>query len=75
MEVISLDEIPWKENHHQSSFLPHYQLVENDFESLVLSNIVFFPKSPILIQNVESEDNLSNISKTIVDISVKPNGI
>ena len=76
MEVISLDEMTGKYHHHLSSFLPHYQLVEVDFESLVSSNIVVSPQSPILIQNVESEGSFSNITKnTLVDISMKHNNV
>ena len=75
MEFMSLDEIPWKDNHHQSSFLPNYQMVEIHFETMVSSDIVNTPRSLVLIHDVESEGNLSNIFKTIlVDISVK-NGV
>ena len=76
MEVMSLDEFPWKDARHRSYFLPHYQLVDNDFESLASSDIVVSTQSPIFIQNVESEGNLRNITKTtLVDISMKPNVI
>ena len=70
---MALDEMAWKYNHCQYSFLPHYQLVEHDFESFGSSDIVINPQSPGLIQNVESKGNFRNITKTIlVDISVKP---
>ena len=40
---------------------------------MVSSDIVTNPQSPILTRNVDSEGNLSNITKTMhVDISVKP---
>ena len=72
MEVVSLDETPWKDHNHQSFFLPSYQMVEDRFEALVSYDIVTTHYSPVLIHNVESEGNLSNITKTIlVDISVK----
>ena len=35
MELMSLDEIPWKDHHHWSSFLLSYQMVEDHFETLV----------------------------------------
>ena len=73
MEVISLYEMPWKYAHHRSSFLPHYQLVENYFESLVSSDIVVSPQTHVLIQNIESEGKLRNINKTtLINILVKP---
>ena len=54
MEFMSLDEIPWKYHHHQSSFLPSYQMVEDHFETLVSYDIVTTPQSPVLIHNIES---------------------
>ena len=73
MEFMSLDERTWKYLHHRYSFLPHYQLVQDQFESLVSYDIVTTPQSLVLIQNVESKGNLSNINKrNPVDILVKP---
>ena len=47
-------------------------MVEDHFETIVSSDIVITPHSLVLIHNVESKGNLSNITKTIiVDISVK----
>ena len=70
---MSLDDIPWKDHHHRSSFLPPCHMVEDQFTSVVSSEIVTDPKSPILTRNVEFEGNLCNIMKTIpVDISMKP---
>ena len=51
-------------------------MVENDFESLVSSDIVVSPQSHVLIQNVESQGNLRNTTKMkLIDISMKPNVI
>ena len=73
MEVMSLDEIPWKYHHHRSSFLPHFHMVEHKFAIVVSSDIVTDPQSLMLTCDVEFEGNLCNITKTIsVDISVKP---
>ena len=73
MEFISLDEMPWEDYHHRSSFLPPCHMVENHFTSMVSSDIVHNPQSLILTRSVDFERNLSNITKTIlVDISVKP---
>ena len=69
MEFMQLDEIPSKHHHHQSFFLPSYQMVEYHFETLVSYDIVTTPQSPVLIHNVEFEGNLSNITNTVsVDI-------
>ena len=57
MEVMSLDEMPWKYHHHQSTFLPHYHMVEEQFASVVSSNIITHPQSPILTCDVEFEGN------------------
>ena len=47
--------------------------IEDNFETMVLSNIVTTPQSPVLIHNFESDGNLSNITKTVmVNISMKP---
>ena len=73
MEVMSLKEMPWEDYHHRSSFLPPCYMVEDHFTSMVSSDIVLNPQSPILIRSVDSKGNLCNITKTIpVDILVKP---
>ena len=73
MEVMSLDEMPSKDHHHRSSFLPHFHMVEEKFTSDVSSDIVSDPQSSILTCDVESECNLSKITNTIpVDISMQP---
>ena len=43
MEVMSLDEMPWEDYHHRSSFLPPCHMVENHFASTVSSDIVLNP--------------------------------
>ena len=73
MEFMPLEEMPWRDHHHQSSFLPPFHMVEEHFTLAVSSDIVMDPQSPILIHNVESKGNLCNITKTIpIDISMKP---
>ena len=69
MEFMSLDEMPWEDYHHRSSFLPPCHMVEDQFTSMVSSDIVLNPQSLILTRSVDSEGNLCNITKTIpVDI-------
>ena len=73
MEVMSLEEMPWRDHHHRSSFLPPCHMVEEHFTSNVSSDIVTDPKSPILTHNVEYEGHLCKITKTMsMYISVKP---
>ena len=73
MEVMSLDEIPWKDNHRRYSFLPNFHMVEEQSTTIFSFDIVTNPQPPVPTHDVDSEDNLSNITKTIyVDISVKP---
>ena len=73
MEVMSLDEMPWKDDYHRSSFLPDYHMVEDHFETMISSDIVTTAQSPVLIHNFDSKVNLSNITKTDpVDIPVNP---
>ena len=73
MEVMSLEEMPWRYHHHRSSFLPPCHVVEEHFSLEVSSDVVKDSHSLILTRDVESEGNICNITKTIlVDISIKP---
>ena len=73
MEVMSLEEIPWEDYPHRSSFLPPFHMVEDHFTSTISFDIVTNPQSSILTRSVNSEGNLYNIIKTMpIDISVKP---
>ena len=48
------------------------QQVDNNFVSLLGTEIVDNPQTPVLLQDSESERNLCNITKTLpIDISVK----
>ena len=70
---MSLEDMPWRYCHHQSSFLPHFHMVEDKLASTISSDINPNPQSLILMREVEYEDNLCKITKTmLVDISVKP---
>jgi hypothetical protein len=72
MEMLSIEEAPWDDNHHRSSFLPSLDDIEKDISSIFPSDIVDSPQTPILTQDTISEGNLGNISSTItVDISIK----
>ena len=68
---MSVDDFPWEDLHHQSSFLPELDHFEDAFASIFIAEYVKEPKNPL--QNPDSELNLENISRTIpIDISVKP---
>ena len=73
MEVMSLEEMPWKHNHHRYSFLTPCHVVEEHFALVVYSDVVTDPQSPILTHDVEHEGNIWNITKTMtMNISIKP---
>ena len=73
MEIMSTNEPIWEDHQHISSFLPNTSLVDHDFASLFTTDIVKTPQNPILLQNMESEGNLCNITQTNpIDISAKP---
>ena len=66
-----IDDLPWEDLHHRSLFLPEIDHFENDFSSIFMTDYVKEPQN--LKQNLYSELNLGNISRTVlIDISVKP---
>ena len=70
-EILCVDELPWEDLHHRSSFLPESDRFENYFSSIFTTEYVKDAQNPM--KNPDSELNLGNISKTIpLDISVKP---
>ena len=76
MDIMSVDEPIWEDHHHRSSFLPNANSTVLDFFSLISSDIVKYPQKPILLQGVDSEGNMCNITQTTpIDISVKPKTI
>jgi hypothetical protein len=71
MEMLSIDDFPWDDNYHRSSFLMPLEEVQ-DIRSVFPLDVTDAPKSPILTQDTFSEGNMGNISTTItIDISVK----
>jgi hypothetical protein len=58
MEMLSIEEAPWDDNHYHSSFIPNLDEIEKDISSIFPSDIVDSPKSPILTQDTISEGNL-----------------
>ena len=72
MEIMSTDESIWEDHRHRSMFLPNTSLVNHDYASLFPTDIVSIPKSPILLQDTDSEGNLCNITQmNPIDISAK----
>ena len=65
MEVMSLEELPWKYHYHRSSFLPNLKTAETHIKSLVSPNVVDNPQTPILTENVLSKGSLGNITLNI----------
>ena len=73
MEIMSTDEPIWEDHHHRSYFLPNSSSVDFDLESLINTDIVTNLQTPVLLQDIDSEENICNITKTTpIDISVKP---
>ena len=69
-EILCVDDLPWEDLHHRSSFLPEDDRFENDFSSIFTAEYVKEAQSPM--KHPDSELNLGNISRTIpIDISVK----
>jgi hypothetical protein len=72
MEILSIDDVPWDDNHHRSSFLPPMEEIHQDIHSIFPPDVTHSTQSPILTQDTLSEGNMGNISITIViDISIK----
>ena len=73
MEIMIVNEPVWEDHHHRSYFLPNASLVGFDLESLISTDIVMNPQTPVLLQDTNSKGNICNITKTNpIDISVKP---
>ena len=71
-----MNESVWEYHHHRSLFLPNTISTDNDFVSLLGTDIVETLQTPVLLQDFESEGNLCNITKTTpIDISIKPGTI
>ena len=67
-----MDEPIWEDHHHRSSFLPNASSVDFYHISLISTGIVNNLQTPVLLQNINSEGNLCNITQTTpIDILVK----
>ena len=76
MEIMSTNESIWEDHHHRSMFLSNTNLVNHDYASLFLTDVVNISQSPILFQDTYSKGNLCNITQTnLIDISAKPDTI
>ena len=62
----------WEDHHHRSSFLPNANSQVLDFVSLISSDIVKNPQTPVLLHDTDSKGNLCKITQTSpIDISMK----
>ena len=76
IEIMNTNESVWEDHHYRSLFLPNTSLTDNDFVSLLGTDIVDVLQTPVLLQDFDSEGNLCNITKPAPnDISVKPRTI
>jgi hypothetical protein len=72
MEMLSIDDVPWDDNHHRSSFLQPLDEIHKDICFVFPPDVTSSPQSPILTQDTLSEGNMGNISTMIIiDISIK----
>jgi hypothetical protein len=72
MEMLSIDDLPWDDNHHRSSFLPPLEEIHQDIRSVFPPDVTEASQSPILTQDTLSEENMGNISTTVtINISIK----
>ena len=72
VEVMYLEETPWDDGHHHSSFLLSLDEISTCMESRVPSELTDPLQHPILVHEVLYKGNMGNISATIpIDISVK----
>ena len=70
---MSVNDLPWKDDHHRSSFFPDIQNMEDRLSSMVPSEITTSTQNPILTRHVLSEGIMGNTIETHpIDISVKP---
>ena len=70
---MSLEELPWGDGHHRSSFMPSLGAMTDCLERYATQVPSPPLQTPILMQEVFSEGNLSNITQTVpINISVKP---
>ena len=76
MDIMSESEPVWEDHHHRSSFLPNATSMGFYLESLISIDIVTHSQTLVLLQNIESEGNLCNITNaTLIDMLVKPGTI
>jgi hypothetical protein len=52
MEIMSLEDTPWGDAHHHSSFLPELETIENHLESSFPFEEIVISQTPILILDV-----------------------
>lgn len=70
---MSLDEIPWKNLRHHSSFLPSLDEMLSYLEAYVSHSPTPPFQTHVLVHEVFSEGNMGNIIATMpLDISIKP---
>ena len=54
MEMLSIDDVPWDDNHHRSSFLPPLEKIHQNIHSVFPPNVTNAPQYPILTQDTLS---------------------
>ena len=71
MEIMSLEDTPWDDGHHHSSFLPELETIESHLGSSFPCEEIENSQTPILIHDVLSKGNFKNIFVTMpINISI-----
>jgi hypothetical protein len=47
LEMFSIDELTWDDNHHRSYFLPLFEEIQEDICSIFPTDVVYFSSSPM----------------------------
>ena len=58
MDIMNVNEPIWEDHHHRSSFLPNTSSVGFDLESLISTDIVTHPQTPVLLQETYFKGNI-----------------
>lgn len=72
MNIMSLEETPWNDAHHRSSFLLSVAYISSCLDTFVSHTHTHPLQTPILVHEGLSEGNMGNITTIVpIDISLK----
>lgn len=72
VETMPLEDLPWNDGHHRSSFMPGLGAMSTCIEHFVSQVPYYSLQLLVLTHDIFTEGNLSNITQTMpIDISIK----